>query len=235
MKNYLSFGGGINSVALYLLMVEMQIAFEAVFVDHGADWPETYEYVEMFEQQYPLTMIQPNYQGHQTLLGYCQDKKTTPSMFQRWCTHKFKVVPYINYVDKPCFSHIGIDFGERHRAKISCQKGVEKRYLLVEHEIDRDGCFDIIKRHGLPAPPKSSCFFCPFQSAEAWRKLRREHPDLFCVAQKLEKEQNNNRKKGSRPFFLKNEEPLAAMIDDKQMPLGNDIGMEEYPPCECRY
>lgn len=35
MKNYLSFGGGVNSVALYLLMEDMGIEFEAVFVNHG--------------------------------------------------------------------------------------------------------------------------------------------------------------------------------------------------------
>jgi 3'-phosphoadenosine 5'-phosphosulfate sulfotransferase (PAPS reductase)/FAD synthetase len=32
------------------------IDFEAVFVDHGGDWPETYEYVEMFSKKYPLTL-----------------------------------------------------------------------------------------------------------------------------------------------------------------------------------
>lgn len=37
MKNYLSFGGGVNSTALYLLMQEMEIDFEAVYIDHGAD------------------------------------------------------------------------------------------------------------------------------------------------------------------------------------------------------
>ena len=31
MKHYLSFGGGVNSVALYLLMKKLNMDFEAVF------------------------------------------------------------------------------------------------------------------------------------------------------------------------------------------------------------
>jgi len=54
MKNYLSFGGGVNSVALYLYLLDQKVEFEAVFVDHGTDWPETYDYVEMFKKKYPL-------------------------------------------------------------------------------------------------------------------------------------------------------------------------------------
>ena len=46
-KNYLSFGGGVNSVALMLWLIEHDIEFEAVFADHGGDYPETYEYVDM--------------------------------------------------------------------------------------------------------------------------------------------------------------------------------------------
>lgn len=52
MKNYLSFGGGVNSVAMYLIMLDDGMipgdstnGFEAVYVDHGGDWPETLEYV----------------------------------------------------------------------------------------------------------------------------------------------------------------------------------------------
>ena len=39
MMNYLSMGFGVNSVALYLLMQDLGMEFEAVFVNHGGDWP----------------------------------------------------------------------------------------------------------------------------------------------------------------------------------------------------
>ena len=46
-KNYLSFGGGVNSVALMLWLIDHGIEFEAVFSNHGGDYPETYDYLDM--------------------------------------------------------------------------------------------------------------------------------------------------------------------------------------------
>ena len=48
MRNYLSMGFGVNSVALYLLMQDLEIEFEAIFIDHGGDYLETYEYAKYF-------------------------------------------------------------------------------------------------------------------------------------------------------------------------------------------
>jgi len=45
MKKYLSHGMGVNSTALMLLLEDEGIEFESVFIDHGGDYPETYEYV----------------------------------------------------------------------------------------------------------------------------------------------------------------------------------------------
>ncbi|MBV5330383.1 MAG: hypothetical protein JZU65_22585, partial [Chlorobium sp.] len=65
-------------------------------------------------------------------------------------------------------------------------KGVESRWLLIEHGIDREGCVKLISDAGLIVPPKSGCWFCPFQRKGQWTRLRREHPELYCKAQKLE-------------------------------------------------
>ena len=37
MRNYLSFGGGVNSTAMLLLLLDEGWEFEAVYVDHGAE------------------------------------------------------------------------------------------------------------------------------------------------------------------------------------------------------
>ena len=57
MKNYLSFGGGVNSVAMMLLLLDQKQEFESIFVDHGTDWPETYEYFDMFQEWLKKTAI----------------------------------------------------------------------------------------------------------------------------------------------------------------------------------
>ena len=110
MKTYLSFGGGVNSVAMMLLLLDEGIEeFEAVFVDHGTDWPETYKYFDMFQgwltrKGYkPITVLKPNVEGFTNLYDFYWHKKWVPSHMRRICTDKFKIRPLFKYFDKPCF------------------------------------------------------------------------------------------------------------------------------------
>lgn len=168
MRRYLSFGGGVNSVALYLLLLDQgmtpgnpETGFEAVFVDHGGDWPETYEYVEMFRQQYPLTILKPFVGGCSTIIDYCESKKCVPTPIRRWCTDKFKVSVLHKYFATPCWQYIGIDTSEAKRAKISSKKGIESRWPLLEAEMDRAACISIIQRHGFMPPPQERLLDLP--------------------------------------------------------------------------
>ena len=239
MKNYLSFGGGVNSVAMYLLLLDQGMVpgdpdkgFEAVFVDHGTDWPETYEYVEMFKSRYPMTVLKPDEQGCSTLYDYCEKFKILPSRINRWCTDKFKVRVMGKYYKKPCFTMLGIDNGESHRAKISTNKGVELRYPLIEAEINRELCKKLIKKHGLSVPIKSGCYICPFQKVSGFKQLRRTHPELFCRAEKLESLNNDFRKSiGKEPFgIIGRGISLKSIVGENQSKLWAE---DEYPPCEC--
>ena len=54
MRRYLSFGGGVNSTALYILLEQEGMEFEAVFAHHGADWPETYGHIQRAQGREPL-------------------------------------------------------------------------------------------------------------------------------------------------------------------------------------
>ncbi|MBW1813058.1 MAG: phosphoadenosine phosphosulfate reductase family protein [Deltaproteobacteria bacterium] len=232
MKNYLSFGGGVNSVALYLYFLDNNVSFEAVFVDHGTDWPETYEYVKMFKDKYPLTVLKPSIQGYNNLYKYCWFKEWVPSPLRRWCTDKFKMRAIHKYCQKPCWQMLGIDFGEQKRAKMSSSKGFENRFPLIEAEIDREGCKDIIRSHKLPLPIKSGCFICPYQRVHQWKELRRNHPGLFCKAVELEKRNMEYRKRqGKTPMFLSmSKRSLQTIVDEKQRQIFKE---DEYPPCNC--
>lgn len=239
MKQYLSYGGGVNSVALYLYLLEQGIEFEALFVDHKTDWPETYDYADMFKSHYPLTILKPSrkiitpFQAEfDSLYDFCFAKKMFPSRVARWCTTDFKRTVLNKYQEKDCFVLIGFDWGESHRAKIYCDKGREFRYPLIEAEIDRDGCEKIIKRHGLPVPRKSGCYICPFQRVSELRELRRIHPDLFCKLEQLENINNNERKsKGLEPYYSF-KKPVRE-VAEKNPKQGLLFKLHEYPPCEC--
>ena len=239
MKNYLSFGGGVNSVAMMLYCLDEGWDFEAVFVDHGTDWPETYEYVEMFQGwlknngHKPIIILKPDVgtlekKRFSNLYDYHYFKALTPSIQFRACTDKFKIQPIRKFVDTPCFMLIGIDFGEAKRAKLSLKKGIENRYPLIEANIDREGCKNIIKKNGLSIPMKSGCFICPFQSVYQWKKLRIQHPELFCKAEKLENK--SKKRRGTKNFISGRNKPLRSLIEEDQYKL---FKRDEYPPCNC--
>jgi len=238
MKKYLSFGGGVNSVAMMLMLLDQKDDFEAIFVDHGTDWPETYEYTKMFQGwlknhgHKQITILKPEVQGFENLYEYYWEKQWVPSFMARICTDKFKIRPIHKYVEKPCFMLLGIDFGEIKRAKLSVKKGIENRYPLIEYEIDRDGCKKIIKGHGLPVPMKSGCYICPFQRLGQWIELRKTHPELFCKAEQLENRNMDFRKSiGKKAFTLNNSgKKLKTVIDENQMHL---FEQDNYPPCQC--
>ena len=244
MKKYLSFGGGVNSVAMMLMLLDQKEDFEAIFVDHGTDWPETYEYFDMFQAWLKehghklITVLKPSFLAKkgtdpwENLYDYSYFRKMVPSSFRRWCTVEFKLKPIFKYVETPCFMLIGIDFGEIKRAKISTEGGIENRYPLVEYEIDRDECKEIIKKHRLPIPIKSGCYICPFQKKSQWVELRHKHPDLFCKAQKLENRNIEYQKcKGKKPKTLSNSrKKLGNFVEEDQM---NLFEQDDYPPCQC--
>lgn len=239
MRHYLSFGGGVNSVALYLLMEQLEIEFEAIFVNHGGDWPETYEYVENFiSTGRHLTVLKPSVNTIEkvvfdSIVDYCEHRKVVPSRASRWCTDRFKIRPVYGYIEKPCFMHIGIDAGESHRAVLSSRGGVENRFLLLEHDIDREGCKQLIRNSGLEVPRKSGCFICPFQGSAEYRELRRRYPELFCKAANLELAQNARVTKNGKPwkpYYLSGSVPLAKLETQMVFP---GLSYMEYPPCEC--
>jgi len=247
LKNYLSFGGGVNSVAMYLHLKDQGVDFEAVFVDHGTDWPETYEYVDMFKEKHPLTVLKPQHHiktpieaEFDNLYAFCWAKSFFPSRVVRWCTDHFKRSVLNKYQETPSFVNIGFDYSERHRAIIYTDKGREFRYPLIEAEIDRDGCKKIIKDHGLPVPIKSGCYICPFQRVGQLRELRRKHPDLFCKLEQLENRNNRERAiNGYEPKWPWVKAPYYSFkkpvreVAEKGINQAKLWEEDEYPPCEC--
>lgn len=68
-----------------------------------------------------------------------------------------------------------------------------REYPLVDLRMTRQACKDLIAEAGLPLPPKSSCYFCPYHKRGEWLTMKREEPELF--AQACEVEQTINRKR----------------------------------------
>ena len=243
MRNYLSFGGGVNSVALHLFLLDQGYDFESVFVHHMTDWPETYDYVAGFQWWLklngykPITILQPKMfrqnRHWNSLIEYCEHMKMVPFFRHRWCTSQFKVRPVHDYIEKPATIFLGIDADESRRAKIRVQDGVEDRWPLIEADITRAGCKQIIKDHDLPIPPKSGCYICPFMRVGQWKRLRREEPCLFQRAVNLEQANMDRRKNlGKKPMYLSSAKKatLPNLVEEDQIQVFKE---DEYPPCQC--
>ena len=237
MQRYLSFGAGVNSTALMLWLLDHGVQFEAVYADHGTDWPETRDYVAMLQRAgYPVTVLQAR-RGGLNLYDYYYKHAMVLMRWVRACTVEYKLVPLAAYMATPCIVYLGISAEESHRiARIIAgqRPGEENRFPLADEGITRADCIEIIQSHGLPIPIKSGCYICPFQRKSQWVQLRTKHPDLFCKAKALEAVTNRRvTALGRPPICLAHDKPLDLVAMAGQMDLFGDRDFE--CPCSCEF
>lgn len=107
-----------------------------------------------------------------------------------WC-HMFALQPWdpaqACYAKglKP-FKAIGFDGGEVRRVKLIEDDYCLLWHLLIDWDLDRADCEELVRSAGLPVPVKSSCFYCPSRTKKEVLELEQEHPDLFERALKIE-------------------------------------------------
>lgn len=189
----LSFGAGVNSTALSILLINGGWKGEIVFSDTGCEWPDTYCFMDYFENEWlrprgfeiaRLKGMPWHRKGKRlglqgcSLIEYCEAAHVIPLAAVRWCTSGWKVAPLERYQNGRT-SMLGIAADEAHR-KMDADRP------LVEWGISRQDCVDIIAAEGLSVPRKSGCYICPFQRNAQWRELWEHHPDLFDRAMRLE-------------------------------------------------
>jgi len=181
----LSFGAGVNSVALAIMAINDGWRGEIVFSDTGCEWPETYYYLDYFEREWlqprgfkVKRIHQANYKNGLSLIEVCERDHIIPLCAVRWCTVEYKVNPLELYAGEHS-TMLGIAADEAHRQDNAIRP-------LVEAGVTRDGCIDIIEVEGLDVPQRSGCYICPFQRDSQWRMLWERHPKLFERAMRLE-------------------------------------------------
>ncbi len=234
MNYLLSYGGGVNSTAMILLMEEtcefQEIfpEFHIVFADTGVEHPQTYDSLEVMntyleERGQRLIRVA----AEKTLLEMCQERNFLPSRMSRWCTMAVKLNPLWDYEERvfklnskseevQLIRFIGIDAGEAHRVRTSSKRHVEHRYPLIEYDLDREACLRLIEKRGLLVPKKSGCFFCPFSSRHELARLSIEYPKLFDEAVRLEQSVNEAWQQRREPFYLIKGLPLRELKEKRE-------------------
>jgi len=256
MNKAISFGAGVNSIAMTIMLFKRGEIYPVVFADTMAEHPETYCYMDYFEKEfmskYGQKIIRLSYTTHpecysnynsKTLEEYCIEKQLVPFVTsKRYCSKGWKIEPFNKYLKqiankktKMVKVQIGFAYDEKHRAK-KIQNNLVKieEYPLIERGIGRKACVDIIKSEDLSVPRKSRCFFCPYQDKDAWERLYNEYPDLFNRAEFLEINATN--KKGIKTTLL----PSGVSLNDLRYGYANQIDafpdwdFEELEPCMCK-
>lgn len=189
----LSLGAGVNSVALAVLLVGEGWRGPIVMAATGCEWPETDAYVDTFgrwlaERGLEVTVLGGEWRRgkeQMSLIDYCEYYRVTPRIQARFCTSTWKIEPMQRWCEANGYEFadmlVGVSAEESRRM-------TDRIRPLVDRHIDRDACARIIQTQApdIGVPSKSSCWFCPFQSATQWRYLLDVHPDLFARASQLE-------------------------------------------------
>src|SRR3990172_3446954 len=246
-----SFGGGVQSTAAIVLAAQGQIDYRVfLFANVGDDSenPDTLAYVRSvsipFAAQNGIELNEINRQtnGGETL--YQRTLRETRSIKipvrmkngapgARSCTQDYKRSVVRRWLGGG--EHVvglGISIDELHRMRTdSGYKNIVNEYPLIDLRLTRADCLKLIRKGGLPQPPKSSCWFCPFHSMSAWGDLRRNKPELFDRAIELEKLLNLKRAALNRdPVWLTAKaRPISEVVGNQPLLIPDE------PPCDSGY
>jgi hypothetical protein len=234
----LSFGAGVNSTALAILLINGGWRGHIVFADTGTEWPDTYCFMDYFEREwlrprgFEIVRLGKEWRADAfkpTLIELCEAKGIIPDRLYRWCTDQYKIRPNRRWRKKHGCGNdddvmIGIASDEALRMMSACRP-------LVDKGIDRAGCVRIIQEAGLDVPPKSGCYICRFQPDRQWRDLWRRYPELFARATRLEETSGWILAADGRTALTQ-----RRLRYESQMPLLDPADMDElleYRPCVC--
>jgi hypothetical protein len=205
--NILSFGGGIQTVAMALMCMKGQLVRPdyMVFSDTGWEVEATYTYLSWFipmieESGIPVRIVSAgnlrsdaldNSKRFAAMPLFTESDGPGYGMLRRQCTREYKVEPVYKEIRnilglKPYERHdvkvklwLGISKDEASRMKPNRVKWIENIYPLVDNGLSRHNCIQYIKDCGFHLPPKSACIGCPYHSDIFWKNLKRESPEEF--------------------------------------------------------
>ena len=226
----LSFGAGVNTVALMVMLVRDRAPLDGVvFADTGGETPDTYESVKVArgylgEFDIPFTIVKAHHRGTD-LYGTALRRQVIPSVQWRWCTRDFKVNPihrYYRELGGHVNQYVGIAFDEVHRIRDSRETYVTNLYPLVDQRLTRQDCIKIISEAGLPVPEKSGCYFCPFNSTQRWTRILKRHPDLFTKAIELEENSKHFPSQRLTDQVFRERDHVTLRAYRSQLELGTD-------------
>lgn len=261
-----SFGGGVQSTAALVLAARGEIDCRTFFYANVGDdaEPDTLAYIAAHAKPFAesagfeLTELRKKLRGGtpDTLTERINRVKSTVpipmrmdrngAVGNRTCTAEFKIRVVYNELRRrgatraqPAVVLLGISLDEYQRMKTPYDKRVpaqRREYPLIALQLDKQDCLNIIASAGLPEPPKSACYWCPFHSIEQWRRLKRAHPDRFAASVALEAQMQDRRTAlGLDPVWMTDRGVRDRLTLDKVIGDDGQLTIDEGAACDEGY
>ena len=190
MTHWLSYGGGVNSTALLIMLLDGRVAadpWRVLWADTRDEKDETYAYIyrEVMPRLHEAGRVLEVVCGKEGVLERFERLRVTGNRILRACSVEAKIKPIVRHLQAHGTDEdqqlIGIDAGEAHRAKRNedFPQLFPRRYPLIDMDLDREACEEIIRAAGWPVPPKSGCWHCPFMRVGEVIALAVHAPDRF--------------------------------------------------------
>ena len=148
----------------------------------------------------------------------------------RQCTRNYKITPInrkirhlIGLKDRQRFPRsiwvevwVGISTDEAMRMKPSREKWIKNIWPLIDKNMSRQACLDWYDGKNYRTPAKSSCIGCPYHDNTLWNEIKKESPEEFeeaCKIDDMMRYSANN--KNIERYLHRRAEPLRSIDFDK--------------------
>ena len=216
MIHVVSLGAGVQSSTMALMFAKGELSpmpDAAIFADTGAEPKYVYAWLDWLETQLPFPVyrvmhkegllegIKSSFKGERFAAApFFTESKGGGGMLRRQCTREYKVFPItrklrelvgLKYRQKApkktlVTQYIGISLDESIRMKPSREHWIKHEWPLVDNRMRRLDCLGWMQKNGYPEPGRSACTFCPYHSDAEWSDLKKNHPEDFQSAVKID-------------------------------------------------
>lgn len=234
-----SYGGGTQSIAIAVLIAQGRLPKpeRIVIADTGRERTSTWEYldnhiqpllgslglrVEVIPRSWATVDL---YDSAGVLMPMYVNNGT--GRRELHCSDKWKKRVVRRYLraegygpKKPVLQWLGFSLDELGRCKPSDVDWCEYAWpLIFDTPMRRSECSELVVRYGLPKPPKSSCWMCPFMRNPEWLELKEKYPQDWQRAITLEAEIRGHENRPDMTFHKS-----GALLPDA------DLTVSEKPP-----
>ena len=236
-----SYGGGVQSAAIAVLIATKRLPTPdlAVIADTGREADTTWTYLADHVRPLLYGLVEVHVAPHalSTVDLYAKNGDLLIPAFtnsggalRTLCSNEWKKRVVRRWLRARGVHHatiwLGISRDEGGRMKESDVGWIIHRYPLIsEVPMNRAECVQVIMGAGLPVPPRSSCWMCPYRSDAEWRMLRKDSPDGWDRAVALDAA---IRERDPGVFLHRRMAPLPKAVKD-------DTQADLFDACESGY